>query len=176
MFGTRFVPGAELSLDMTGDVRPSCSLRRIARYDIHPTPTCITRLVGQWEVVTCNLSGRTTSRSVRLGLTPDRLYSIQVEQAFFHRQGHDLIDCSRPNGSLTTYAINLREATFTGLEMVVNVMPNEALGGSGAVPRLGFTTMEASESSAGFESNYVLDGLKTKADALSALWCRATCG
>ena len=61
----------------------------------------------------------------------------------------------------------MREVTFRGLETVVNVTPNEALSGDWQVryARLGFTTMEASESSAGFESNYVLDGLKTKADA-----------
>ena len=77
------------------------------------------------------------------------------------------IDWARPNGSETTFAINLREVTFTGLETVVNVTPTQPLSGDWQVryARLGFTTMEASETSAGFESNYVLDGLKTKIDA-----------
>ena len=92
---------------------------------------------------------------------------MQLEQALYHRQGHDLIDWARPNGSDTTFAINLREVTFTGLETVVNVTPTQPLSGDWQVryARLGFTTMEASETSAGFESNYVLDGLKTKIDA-----------
>ena len=92
---------------------------------------------------------------------------MQFEQALFQRQGHDLIDWARPNGSDTTFAINLREVTFTGLESVLNITPNQTLTGDWQLryARLGFTTMEASETSAGFESNYVLDGLKTKVDA-----------
>ena len=49
----------------------------------------------------------------------------------------------------------------------MNVTPTQSRSGDLQVryARLGFTTMEASETSAGFESNYVLDGLKTKIDA-----------
>jgi len=168
MFGTRFVPGAELSLDMTGD-GSSILFASANRSVRHPSFTDLYYTLGG-AVGSRDLQSEWADHletGVRLSLTPDRLYGIQVEQALFHRQGHDLIDWARPNGSLTTNAINLREVTFTGLETVWNVMPNEALSGDWQVryARLGFTTMEASESSAGFESNYVLDGLKTKADA-----------
>ena len=53
---------------------------------------------------------------VRLSLGNSGDYAVQFEQALYHRQGHDLIDWARPNGSDTTFAINLREVTFTGLK------------------------------------------------------------
>ena len=92
---------------------------------------------------------------------------MQLEQLIFRRQGQNLIDWATPNGESTTYAINLREVTFSGLETVVNVIPKRSTNAPGQAryARFGFTTMEASESSEGFESNYVLDGLKTKIDA-----------
>ena len=168
MFGTRFVPGAELALDMAGD-GSSILFASANRSVRHPSYTDLYYTLGG-AVGSRDLQSEWADHletGVRLGLSPDGVYGIQFEQALFHRQGHDLIDWARPNGSETTNAINLREVTFTGLETVVNVTPNEPLSGDWQVryARLGFTTMEASESSAGFESNYVLDGLKTKADA-----------
>ena len=38
---------------------------------------------------------------VRLSLAKDATYGVQLEQALFQRQGHDLIDWARPNGSDT---------------------------------------------------------------------------
>ena len=168
MFGTRFVPGAELALDLTGD-GSSILFASANRSVRHPSYTDLYYTLGG-AVGSRDLQSEWADHletGVRLGLSPDGVYGIQFEQALFHRQGHDLIDWARANGSETTNAINLREVTFTGLETVVNVTPNETLSGAWQVryARLGFTTMEASESSAGFESNYVLDGLKTKADA-----------
>ena len=168
MFGTRFVPGAELALDMSGD-GSSILFASANRSVRHPSYTDLYYTLGG-AVGSRDLQSEWADHletGVRLALSPNGVYGIQFEQALFRRQGHDLIDWARPNGSQTTYAINLREVTFTGLETVVNVTPNEPLSGDWQVryARLGFTTMEASESSAGYESNYVLDGLKTKADA-----------
>ena len=168
MFGTRFVPGAELALDMSGD-GSSILFASANRSVRHPSYTDLYYRVGGAQG-SRDLKSEWADHieaGVRLGLNQDGVYGIQLEQALFNRQGHDLIDWARPNGNDTTFAINLREVTFTGLETVVNVAPNEPLSGDWQVryARLGFTTMEASETSAGFESNYVLDGLKTKVDA-----------
>ena len=66
-------------------------------------------------------------------------------------------------GSDTTFAINLRSVTFTGLESVVTFTPRFEQDGDWTLRygRLGVCTMEASETSAGFESNY-LDFCKPK--------------
>ena len=168
MFGTRFVPGAELAIDMSGD-GSSILFASANRSVRHPSYTDLYYTLGG-AVGSRELQSEWADHveaGVRLGLTPDGVYGIQFEQALFHRLGHDLIDWARPNGSNTTYAVNLREVSFRGLETVLNVSPNEPLSGDWQVryARLGVTTLEASESSSGFESNYVLDGLKTKVDA-----------
>ena len=168
MFGTRFVPGAELSIDMSGD-GSSILFASANRSVRHPSFTDLYYTVGG-AFGSRDLTSEWADHletGVRLSLTKDATYGVQFEQALFQRQGHDLIDWARPNGSDTTFAINLREVTFTGLETVLNITPNQALTGDWQLryARLGFTTMDASETSAGFESNYVLDGLKTKIDA-----------
>ena len=168
MFGSRFVPGAELALDMAGD-GSSILFASANRSVRHPSYTDLYYRVGgaQGSRDLQSEWADHVEAGVRLSLGNGGDYAVQLEQALYHRQGHDLIDWARPNGSDTTFAINLREVTFTGLETVVNVTPTQPLSGDWQVryARLGFTTMEASETSAGFESNYVLDGLKTKIDA-----------
>lgn len=168
MFGSRFVPGAELALDMAGD-GSSILFASANRSVRHPSYTDLYYRVGgaQGSRDLQSEWADHVEAGVRLSLGNGGDYAVQLEQALYHRQGHDLIDWARPNGSETTFAINLREVTFTGLETVVNVTPTQPLSGDWQVryARLGFTTMEASETSAGFESNYVLDGLKTKIDA-----------
>ncbi len=168
MFGTRFVPGAELSIDMSGD-GSSILFASANRSVRHPSFTDLYYTVGG-AFGSRDLSSEWADHletGVRLSLANDATYGVQFEQTLFQRQGHDLIDWARPNGSDTTFAINLREVTFTGLETMLNITPNQRLTGDWQLryARLGFTTMEASENSAGFESNYVLDGLKTKVDA-----------
>ena len=168
MFGTRFVPGAELSIDMSGDgssilfASANRSVRHPSFTDLYYT---VGNAVGSRDLTSEWADHRETG--VRLSLAKDAAYGVQFEQALFHRQGHDLIDWYRPNGSDITFAINLREVSFTGLEYVFNITPNQVLTGDWQLryARLGYTTMEASETSVGFESNYVLDGLKTKVDA-----------
>ena len=62
---------------------------------------------------------------VRLSLAENWPVQIQFEQALFERRGSDMIDWARPNGSDTTFAINLRAVTFTGLESVATFIPNQ---------------------------------------------------
>ena len=167
MFGTRFVPGAELSLDMAGD-GSSILFASANRSVRHPSYTDLYYNIGGAQG-SLDLNPEWADHleaGLRVRLA-DGKYAVQLEQLIFRRQGQNLIDWATPNGESTTYAINLREVTFSGLETVVNVIPKRSTNSPGQAryARFGFTTMEASESSEGFESNYVLDGLKTKIDA-----------
>ena len=168
MFGMRFVPGAELTVNMAEDGSSILfvSANRSVR---HPTYTNLYYTLGG-AVGSRDLQPEMADQietGVRLSLLDDAAVGIQFEQAFFQRQGSDMIDWATPNGSDTTFAINLRSVTFTGLESVVTFMPRREQEGDWKLRygRLGFSTMEASETSAGFESNYLLDFLQTKIDA-----------
>ena len=168
MFGTRFVPGAELTVDMADDGSSILfvSANRSVR---HPSYTNLYYTLGG-AVGSRDLQPEMADQietGVRLSLLDDAVVGIQFEQAFFQRRGSDMIDWARPNGSDTTFAINSRSLTFTGLESVMTFTPRREQDGDWKVRygRLGFCTMEASETSAGFESNYLLDFLQTKIDA-----------
>ena len=168
MFGTRFVPGAELTVDMADDGSSILfvSANRSVR---HPSYTNLYYTLGG-AVGSRDLQPEMADQietGVRLSLLDDAAVGIQFEQAFFQRRGSDMIDWARPNGSDTTFAINSRSVTFTGLESVMTFTPRREQDGDWKVRygRLGFCTMEASETSAGFESNYLLDFLQTKIDA-----------
>ncbi len=168
MFGTRFVPGAELTVDVADDGSSILfvSANRSVR---HPSYTNLYYTLGG-AVGSRDLQPEMADQietGVRLSLLDDAAVGIQFEQAFFQRRGSDMIDWARPNGSDTTFAINSRSVTFTGLESVMTFTPRREQDGDWKVRygRLGFCTMEASETSAGFESNYLLDFLQTKIDA-----------
>ena len=168
MFGMRFVPGAELTVNMADDGSSILfvSANRSVR---HPSYTNLYYTLGG-AVGSRDLQPETADQietGVRLSLLDDAAVGVQFEQAFFQRRGSDMIDWARPNGSDTTFAINLRSVTFTGLESMVTFTPRREQDGGWKLRygRLGFCTMEASETSAGFESNYLLDFLQTKLDA-----------
>ena len=103
---------------------------------------------------------------IRLTLVDDGLYNVQFEQSLYRRTGQNLIDFVRPDTTTTTYAVNLDGVSFKGFETVLNV--TSARSNTNDVQlryaRFGFTTMEASKASSGFESFYVLDGLESKMD------------
>ena len=92
---------------------------------------------------------------VRAALDINEKLALSFEQALFVRQGHNLIDWVRLSGEDITRATNIREVTFTGMETSLKLK-----GVSGNYIAVDYTTMKASESSSGFESNYVLDFLK----------------
>ena len=168
MFGTRFVPGAELTVDMTNDgssilfVSANRSVRHPSYTNLYYT---LNGAVGSRDLQPEMADQIETG--VRLSLLDNAPVGLQFEQAFFQRRGSDMIDWATPNGSDTTFAINLRSVTFTGLESVVTFTPRFEQDGDWTLRygRLGVCTMEASETSAGFESNYLLDFLQTKIDA-----------
>ena len=101
---------------------------------------------------------------VRANMALSETSSLKFEQTAFIRQGHNLIDWVRYEGSLTTQAANLRDVTFNGMEtsLLLRCKNNNTIGVS-------YTTIKASESSVGFESNYVLDFLRHKLDIRTSL-------
>lgn len=92
---------------------------------------------------------------VRAALDINEKLTLSFEQALFVRQGHNLIDWVRFSGEDTTRATNFREVTFTGMETSLKLKSVH-----GNYIEAHYTSMKASESSSGFESNYVLDFLK----------------
>jgi iron complex outermembrane receptor protein len=95
-------------------------------------------------------------------------HKLVLSQHLFHRWGRNLIDWVRFNGSSITEATNLRAVHFTGQEFTLSaraLTPQEKLRHF----TLGLSLLEADESSSGFESNYVLDILGTKLDAILGL-------
>ena len=169
MFGQLFVPGAELAIDMSGD-GSSILFASINRSVRHPSYTNLYYTIGG-AVGSRNLQPELADQieaGVRLNLWDNYPLNVHFEQALFQRQGSNLIDWVRYNDDPEiTYAVNLRAVTFTGLETVLTMSPKEAMTGDWQLryARFGLTSMEASETSAGFESNYALDILATKIDA-----------
>ena len=166
--GTRFVPSAEATIDLTGTGESFwfASANRSVR---HPSFTDLYYTLGGAQG-SANLKSEWSDNlesGVRINLTPEREYRVQVEQALFRRNGNDLIDWAKPNGSDTTFAVNLREVQFQGLETGLTISPSQRPSTKWFVnyARFGYSTMEASESSSGFQSNYVLDFIGDKIDA-----------
>ena len=90
--------------------------------------------------------------------------TLKFEQSIFIRKGHNLIDWVRLEGEEVVQAVNLREVVFNGLE--TSLMLNWE---NDNLFRVSFTSIRASESSVGFESNYVLDFLRHKLDISTSL-------
>ncbi len=86
--------------------------------------------------------------------------------AYFRREGKNLIDWIRLNGSDTARAANLTAVTISGLEADINYELTSLLGEKFPLKRISasYTYLWADTASTNFESNYVLDFLQHKAD------------
>ena len=160
VFGTFFLPGADMTmrLDKDGDAMWFGSANRSMR---QPSYTDLYYNIGgaQGSIDLQPEWADNFETGVRVFMNINENLGLSIEQTAFVRQGHDLIDWVRYEGDETTVATNLREVTFTGMETSVKL--NAA---KGNYLKASYTSMKASESSAGFESNYVLDFLKHKLD------------
>jgi iron complex outermembrane receptor protein len=87
--------------------------------------------------------------------------STALRATGFYREGKNLIDWIRYNGTNTTVAANLTEVNFIGLELEGNFKFQKEGGIMDGIV-LRYTYLDADKSSEGFESNYVLDYLKHK--------------
>jgi len=92
--------------------------------------------------------------------------SLFIETTRFFRRGTNLIDWVQMDGSSTFEATNLTEIDFWGgdVSLMYAQKPAEAL----HIPmaRISATWMEANNTSTGFTSNYVLDFVRVKYDAV----------
>ena len=162
----RFIPEASLSLriDDTGRAVAFASARRSVRM---PSYTDLYYTVGGAQGSQDLLPEEAEHLEFGYRLTTDLAsgHRLVISQHLFHRWGRNLIDWVRFNGSSITQATNLRQVHFTGQEITLSAQAK----GPDARMRyftLGLTFLQADETSAGFESNYVLDMLNTKADLL----------
>lgn len=164
--GPRYIPEASLSLriDKTGRAVAFASARRSVRM---PSYTDLYYTVGGAQGSQDLLPEEAEHLEFGYRLTGDLGdgHRLVLSQHVFHRWGRNLIDWVRFNGSSITEATNLREVNFSGQEFSLSAQATED------DPALRYFTvslafMEADETSTGFESNYVLDILNTKADVI----------
>ena len=164
--GPRFIPEASLSLriDETGRAVAFASARRSVRM---PSYTDLYYTVGGAQGSQDLLPEEAEHLEFGYRLTGDLGdgHRLVLSQHVFRRWGRNLIDWVRFNGSSITEATNLREVNFSGQEFSLSAQATED------TPALRYFTvslafMEADETSTGFESNYVLDILNTKADVI----------
>jgi iron complex outermembrane receptor protein len=156
VFGTFILPGATLTirLDEKGSALLFGSANRSMR---QPSFTDLYYNIGgaQGSIDLQPEWSDNFETGIRAALDINEKLAISFEQSLFIRQGHDLIDWVRFEGEETTRATNLREVNFTGMETSLKLKSV-----SGNYIEAHYTAMKASESSSGFESNYVLDFLK----------------
>ena len=159
VYGNDVFPGADVSYDLSDQVRVFAGANRNMRF---PTFTDLYY----------NLGGAVGSRN----LEPEQSQNYQLGFKYrfnwfsgsitgFYRQGQNLIDWVRLNGSPITQAANITEVNFIGIEMN-EVLDLRKLYDDKKVffnqITFRYTGMEADKSSEGFESNYVLDYLRHK--------------
>jgi iron complex outermembrane receptor protein len=162
----RFTPEASLTcrMDETGNAVAFASVRRSIRM---PSFTDLYYTVGGAQG-SLNLLPEEADHlefGFRLTTELNDAHQLVLSQHLFHRWGRNLIDWVRFNGSPITEATNLRAVHFSGQEITLSARakhPEERLRHF----TLGLSLLQADETSRGFESNYVLDVLGTKVDAI----------
>jgi vitamin B12 transporter len=160
----RILPGADLTMRLTqeGNAMLFGSVNRSVR---PPSFTDLYYSIGgaQGSIDLEHEWSDNFETGVRL-LDISETNTLKFEQSIFIRKGHNLIDWVRLEGEDVVQAINLREVVFKGLE--TSLMLNWE---NDNLFRVSFTSIRASESSVGFESNYVLDFLRHKLDISTSL-------
>ncbi|MDC0599694.1 TonB-dependent receptor plug domain-containing protein [Flavobacteriales bacterium] len=171
----RFVPEASMSLriDDSGRAVAFASARRSVRM---PSFTDLYYTVGGAQGSQDLLPEQADHLELGYRLSTDLAsgHRLVLSQHIFHRWGSNLIDWVRFNGSAITEATNLREVHFSGQEMSLSA---RATNDDQRMRHMtiGLTFVNADETSGGFESNYVLDVLNTKVDALLRYRIARTC-
>ena len=164
--GPRFVPEASLTLriDDTGRAVAFASARRSVRM---PSYTDLYYTVGGAQGSQDLMPEEAEHLEFGYRLTGDLGdgHRLVLSQHLFHRWGRNLIDWVRFNGSSITEATNLRAVNFSGQEFALSAQATEDAAALRYLT-VSLTFMEADETSTGFESNYVLDILNSKADVI----------
>lgn len=159
-FGEEFFPGADVSYQVTDHIRPYASVNRSFR-------------LPSYTDLYYNLGGAMGS----IDLQPESSLNYEVgakfdynvgrgDVALFTRDGSNLIDWIRLNGSDETIAQNITEVRISGIEANFTWNAENLLGEKSPLKSVqtGYSYMFADSLSDDFESLYVLDFLEHKAD------------
>lgn len=158
-YGSDVFPGADVSLELTKKMDLFAGANRNMRF---PTYTDLYYNLGG-AVGSIDLAPE-QSQNYQLGLKYRNAW-FSGSATGFYRQGRNLIDWVRINGSIVTEAANLTKVNFIGLETEGRINLKALYKSKDAFFNgltLRYTGMSADQSSDGFESNYVLDYLKHK--------------
>ena len=166
-FGTTLLPGLDLSYAIGEQTTLFASASKSVR---HPSFTDLYYNIGG-AVGSIDLTSETAVRE-EIGARYKSASGWNFEGAVFARQGRNLIDWLQLAGEDTTRASNLRAVDFSGAEASVYWRNKSQQSGEDAFGltyiRFGAMLMQASETSNGFTSNYVLDFLSEKVDVQCA--------
>lgn len=159
-FDEDFYPGIDAAFQLNSDYRIYGSVNKSFRFP-------------SFTDLYYNLGGATGSINLKPEESVNYELGLKLNESngfghvsLFRREGKNLIDWVRLNGSANTVATNLTEVVIEGAEIDYSTKP------SGWVKEVKFlnqikfsyTYMTSDNNSDGFESNYVLDFLQHKAD------------
>ena len=164
-FGDTLLPAAQVIHKIGEHARLFASAGRSVR---HPSFTDLYYNVGG-AVGSENLQPEYANQGetgVRFIMRPTDASQLFVEVSRFYRQGTNLIDWIRYDGSSVYEAANLSEIEFRGGDVSVQYTEQQGESLQVTMARLSATWMDANRASAGFTSNYVLDFVRTKYDAI----------
>jgi vitamin B12 transporter len=166
-FGATLLPGLDVSYAIGEQTTLFASASKSVR---HPSFTDLYYNIGG-AVGSIDLTSETAVRE-EIGARYKSDSGWNFEGAVFARQGRNLIDWLQLAGEDTTRASNLRAVDFSGAEASVYWRNKSQQSGEDAFGltyiRFGAMLMQASETSDGFTSNYVLDFLSEKVDVQCA--------
>ncbi|HKL40054.1 MAG TPA: TonB-dependent receptor [Cryomorphaceae bacterium] len=159
-FGDELFPGADVGYQLTRNIRPYASVNRSFRL---PSYTDLYYNLGG-AVGSIDLEPE-SSLNYEVGAKLDYAFG-RGDIALFQRDGSNLIDWIRLNGSDVTTAQNITEVRISGVEANFTLNAEKLLGENSPLKsiRTGYSYMFADSLSDDFESLYVLDFLQHKAD------------
>jgi iron complex outermembrane receptor protein len=164
-FGDTLLPAAQVVRKVGEHARLFASAGRSVR---HPSFTDLYYDLGG-AIGSENLRPECANQAeagVRFIMHPTDASQLFVEASRFYRQGTNLIDWIRYDGSAIFQAANLSEIQFRGGDASVQYTDKATESLRVSMARLSATWMDADRTSAGFTSNYVLDFVRVKYDAL----------
>jgi iron complex outermembrane receptor protein len=151
-FGTAFFPGVDLGYRLSDPLRIYASVNRSLRF---PTYTDLYYNRGG-AVGSIDLQPE-SALHYELG-TKLRTGRLQAQGTVFVRQGKNLIDWIRLNGSSQTQAANLTQVNLRGLELSAQF--STRFRELADQVRISYSYLQADTNSQNFESNYALDFLR----------------
>jgi len=164
-FGTNVLPSAQFSTDLGENGRLFGSAGRSVR---HPSFTDLYYNLGG-AVGSENLLPEQSDQAefgARWKMASGNQGNLYIESTRFYRRGTGLIDWVRYDGSSVYEAKNLSEIDFWGGDITMEYRQKKGAQPHIQQARVSSTWMDANRVSTGFTSNYVLDFVRVKYDAL----------